>query len=199
MKLKAIYNYNKELLTIKAVPLSVAQVYPHMPYQMIGDIAFIYYYEGALVSNEIMKKLWQSNDSLWRDALEIAPIMHPASLRNMNDVMKDMLGDAADMLMPDEPSPMWVATIEGGQDGACVIQYPGFLEQAAEVLGGDFFILPSSIHEVLFLKDDGSLELSDLEELVRNTNETEVAPKDRLSNSVFYYDSEAHVLEKLSK
>jgi len=31
--------------------------------------------------------------------------------------------------------------------GASVIQYPGFMEQAAEQVGGDFFVLPSSIHE----------------------------------------------------
>ena len=84
---------------------------------------------------------------------------------------------------------------EGGQNGACIIQYPDFLDQAAETMGGDFYVLPSSIHEVLFIADDGSMELSHLEEMVRSINEAEVAPADRLSDNVFHYDSEEHIFE----
>ena len=64
-----------------------------------------------------------------------------------------------------------------------------------EVSGGDFYVLPSSIHEVLFIADDGSMELSHLEEMVRSINEAEVAPADRLSDNVFHYDSEEHIFE----
>ena len=95
-----------------------------------------------------------------------------------------MMGDAAGMFIPEEPSPIWVATVEGGQNGACAIQYPDFLDQAAETMGGDFYVLPSSIHEVLFIVDDGSMELSHLEEMMRSINEAEVAPADRLSVQV---------------
>lgn len=96
-----------------------------------------------------------------------------------------MMGDAAGMFLPDEPSPIWVATVEGGQNGACIIQYPDFLDQAAETLGGDFYVLPSSIHEVLCIADDGSMELSHLVEMVRTINETEVAPADRSPTMYF--------------
>ena len=40
----------------------------------------------------------------------------------------------------------------------------------------------------LFIADDGSMELSHLEEMVRSINEAEVAPADRLSDNVFHYD-----------
>jgi len=43
--------------------------------------------------------------------MEAAVQNHPATLRNMNDVMRDMMGDAAGMFIPDEPSPIWVATV----------------------------------------------------------------------------------------
>lgn len=70
---------------------------------------------------------------------------------------------------------MWVASIENGQNGACVIQYPHFLDDAAETLGGSFYVLPSSIHEVLLLADDTSPSLSELENMVRTINQAEVA------------------------
>ena len=69
------------------------------------------------------------------------------------------------------------------------------MEQAAETLGGDFFVLPSSVHEVLLIPDDGSMELSYLEQMVRDVNQQEVAPEERLSDNVFHYDSEAHIFE----
>ncbi len=113
----------------------------------------------------------------------------------MNDVMRELMGDMADMMIPDEQAPIWVASVEGGQHGASALQYPDFLEQAAETLGGDFFVLPSSIHECLFVPDDGSMQLEYLEQMVRDVNETQVAPADRLSDNVYHYDSEAHIFE----
>lgn len=148
-----------------------------------------------LVTDSMLRSYGITVGQLHEDALEAAVQTHPATLRNMTDVMRDLMGDAAALFAPDEPSPMWVASVEGGQNGACAIQYPDFLEQAAETLGGDFYVLPSSIHEVLLVADDGSMDLSYLEAMVRSVNETEVAPADRLSDHVFHYDSEEHIFE----
>jgi len=65
-------------------------------------------------------------------------------------------------------SPMWVATVEGGVNGASVTQLPDFLQQAAERLGGDFFVLPSSVHEVLFIRDDGSVNEEEYADLSKD-------------------------------
>ena len=93
-------------------------------------------------------------------------------------------------------SPMWVATVEGGVNGASVTQLPDFLQEAADRLGGDFFVLPSSVHEVLFIRDDGSFEREQLESMVQGVNATEVSEADFLSDSVYHYDSDDHIFEK---
>ena len=100
--------------------------------------------------------------------------------------------------LPGEPV-MMVATTEDSRMGASVIQYPGFLEQAAEVMGGDFFVLPSSIHEVLLVPDDGKARYRDLEAMVQSINESQVAPKERLSDHVYHYDQADRVFEMASK
>ena len=69
------------------------------------------------------------------------------------------------------------------------------MDQAAERVGGDFFILPSSIHEVLIVPDNGNMSLSDLEAMVKEVNATQVAPEDKLTDSVYHYDSQAKVFE----
>lgn len=199
------YDQMKEKLTLQMIPIAGNEErLSEIPHRAVEDMALVYRFEmksneqgsaSILVTNNMLRTYDITADQLHSDAMEAAVQNHPATLRNMNDVMRDMMGDAAGMFIPDEPSPIWVATVEGGQNGACAIQYPDFLDQAAETMGGDFYVLPSSIHELLFIADDGSMELSHLEEMVRSINEAEVAPADRLSDNVFHYDSEEHIFE----
>lgn len=199
------YEQMKEKLTLQMIPIAGnEEKLSEIPHRNVEDMAIVYRFEmsnsakeisSILVTDSMLRSYGITAEQLHEDALEAAVQTHPATLRNMTDVMRDLMGDAAALFAPDEPSPMWVASVEGSQNGACAIQYPDFLEQAAETLGGDFYVLPSSIHEVLLVADDGSMDLSYLEAMVRSVNETKVAPADRLSDHVFHYDSEEHIFE----
>ncbi len=90
---------------------------------------------------------------------------------------------------------MFVASVPDKIHGAGVLAYQDFMDQASERVGGDFFILPSSIHELLIVPDDGHVKLEDLKGMVKEVNETQVDPKDRLTDSVYHYDSQAKVFE----
>lgn len=199
------YDRMKDALTVDLVPVAgneekLAQI----PHKNVEDMALVYRFEeessvygsaSILITNEMLVVYDITADQLHEDAMKAAVQNRPAKLHNMNDVMRDMMGDMSGLVPMNEPSPLWVATVEGGQNGAGVIQYPGFLDQAAEALGGDFYVLPSSVHEVLLVADNGSMELGYLEEMVRSVNETEVSPAERLSNNVYHYDSKAHIFE----
>ncbi len=199
------YEQMKDRLTLQLIPTEGnEEKLAAIPHRDVEDMALIYRFELArdeertasvLVTNDMLKTYGITADQLHDDAVEIAAKNRPATLRNMNEVMRDMLGEMSGVFIPDEPSPIWVATVVGDQNGASVLQYPGFLDQAAEVMGGDFYVLPSSIHEVLFVPDDGSLEIGNLEVIVHGVNETEVKPAERLSENVYHYDSEAHIFE----
>ncbi len=199
------YSHMKESLTLQMIPIAGnEEKLSELPHKTVEDMALVYRFDmgsneqgssSILITNRLLDNYGITAEQLHADAVEAAVENHPATLRNMNEVLRDLMGDMGGAFIPDEPSPMWVASIEGGQNGAGVLQYPGFLDQAAETLGGDFYVLPSSIHEVLFIPDDGSMELSNLEDIVRDVNATQVAPADRLSDNVFHYDSEAHIFE----
>ncbi len=47
-------------------------------------------------------------------------------------------------------------------------------KQIGECLGSDYFVLPSSIHEVLILPDNGMFEVLELNAMVQEVNETQV-------------------------
>ena len=172
-----------------------------VPHKIIEDIAVVYRIDvsdsrhhnaSVLVTNQMMEHFGITPEQLHQDAVASQMAHRPPTLKNMSEMMAEMSGGMMDM----PESPMWVATVEGGVHGAAAVQIPEFMDQAAEKLGGNFFVLPSSIHECLFIKDDGEFQRPQLEEMVQSVNATEVSAADFLSDSVYHYDSEARVFEK---
>ena len=88
------------------------------------------------------------------------------------------------------PEEFYVATTDDRSRGAAVIAYPGLLEEAVRIMGGSYYVLPSSIHEVLLLSAKTDFDYLGLEELVRDVNSSFVAEKERLSDHVYYYDAD---------
>ena len=43
----------------------------------------------------------------------------------------------------------------------------GVLDKIGELLGSDFYVLPSSVHEVLIVPDNGNMQTKELENMVR--------------------------------
>ena len=59
---------------------------------------------------------------------------------------------------------------------------------------GDFYMLPSSIHETLIIPKDAGMEFKELEQMVQEENQKQVAPGERLSDHVYEYDAKEHEL-----
>ena len=121
-----------------------------LPHKTVEDMAVVYRFDlgsnergasSVLVTDAMLSSYGITKEQLAADAIDAAVKNHPASLRNMNEVLQEMAGDRADF-RPEEPSPLWVATVEGGMNGAAVIQYPGFLDRAVRPSAGDFYVLP---------------------------------------------------------
>ena len=89
-----------------------------------------------------------------------------------------------------------ILTNEQALFGAGSLFYPGLLDDIASQVGGNFFVLPSSVHETIILSDDGMTDRKALESMVQEINEMVVAPEDKLSDYVYHYDAKDHVLEK---
>lgn len=116
----------------------------------------------------------------------------------MTEVINEIAPGQAEEIAPDDEE-MFVATVPDKVHGAGVIAYPNFMEDAAKKLGGDFFVLPSSVHEVLLVKDNGETNAKELENIVKNVNASEVEPAERLTDHVYHYDSKEHVFELADK
>ena len=96
-----------------------------------------------------------------------------------------------------EDNPLYVISTESECYGAAVILYPGFLEKTAAKLESDFFLLPSSLHEMVLVKDDGNLKTEELIQMVKEINASEVRAEDKLTDSVYYYNRKKQQLRRV--
>ena len=158
--------------------------------------------EGILLTMVDNRTNYARDEQLKADALENAPEIRPAVIQGMSEVMKEMMGpEAFEMFgLPEEQEEMmYVATVPDKNSGAGVLAYQDFMDQAAEKLGGDFYILPSSIHEILLVPDNGDKAADDLRDMVREVNATQVRPEEKLTDNVYHYDSREHIFELAEK
>jgi hypothetical protein len=63
--------------------------------------------------------------------------------------------------------------------------YPGVMDEIGEKLGGNFFVLPSSLHEIIVVPNDGNMEYKALLAMVTEINATEVDKQDKLTDQVY--------------
>ena len=207
------YEQMKDKLSMEVVASDRnAELLTKVPHQEMEDMAVVYRFvmesdeagrASILITNELIDRMGVTPEQLHADALENAPEIRPAVIKGMNEVMIEMMGpDAAAMFGMDElpqDEKMFVATVPDKVAGAGVIAYQNFMNEAAERVGGDFFILPSSTHEVLLVKDDGEANFRDLKAMVEEVNATQVAPEEKLTDSVYHYDSKEHIFELAEK
>ena len=103
--------------------------------------------------------------------------------------IEDYMGGMGFICVEGEPEhKIMIATTEGLMYGAGVILYPGFLEQISG--GKDLFLIPSSIHEWLYLEDKGEITAEELTGLLRAVNREVVEEEEVLSDQLYYYDWE---------
>ena len=204
------YSKMKETLAMEVVSAEANQeMLATVPHQNMEDMAVVYRFvlnsddEGRasiLVTNQMLETMGVTPEQLHADAMENAPQIRPAEIKGMSEVMAEMMGvEQAEMMgifpVAPEDEQMYVATVPDKVHGAGVLAYQDFMDKAAERAGGDFFILPCSIHEVLIVPDNGKMNLKDLEAMVKDVNATQVAPADKLTDSVYHYDSKAKIFE----
>lgn len=195
------YGSMKEHLVMQIVgQAGNEEMLSNVPHKEMEDMAVVYRFDmgeshmgsmSVLITNSMMGNYGITAEQLHQDALEAAPLNRPPVIKGMGEVLAEMMG----MPAPDTPDFLYVATTPDKVQGAAVIAYPGFLDEAAQKLGGDFAVLPSSVHEVLLVPDDGKTDMSAFKQMVLQINSAEVLPEDRLTDNAYHYDSKNKVLE----
>lgn len=163
------------------------QEVPHRSYLNLAVVYYwIVYEEGEQLGSIMMtlrqmKRFGWTEEELQQMAKENTPRLFPALTKGMGEVIGEMLARQSDF-------PMLVLSNEKGINGAACLLYPGILQELSEQMQGSFYVLPSSVHELIVLPDTGT-SAERLCEMVYCINRTQLPLEDVLSDAVYYYSN----------
>ena len=173
-----------------------AELLERVPHRDFLDLGIVYYLsvdagkgsQASILVDSRMARGWGMDEAeMYKIAKENTPRLFPAESGGLADVLRGMLGG---LFTGDGGPDLRIVTNKGKFYGAAVILYDGVLEAEAERAGGDIFVLPSSVHEVLVLKKEDGFGVEGMAAMIREINESEVSPEEVLSDSLYCYSKE---------
>ncbi len=199
------FDQAKERLAMKIVNADKnAEMLKTTPHYKFGDLAAIFQVQvdsnefgnAVITVKDDHMKMWGVDTKTLMDHAK--PNMEqnqPVRIQSMIEVLTEMMGDLPGAILPpgEEPT-MYVMSNETKINGAAAMIFTDKLGEFAEEHGANLYILPSSIHEILLLPDNGAMSVSELEAMVRDVNATQVAPDEVLSDNVYYYDKDVKTI-----
>ena len=93
---------------------------------------------------------------------------------------------------------VYVLTNEANSYGSAVLTRTDVLRDLYSKIG-NFYILPSSRHEVLAISTEWDISIDNLKSMVKIINSTEVRPEDWLSDEVFIFDGRTFSMDTDNK
>lgn len=191
------YDYVKDKLFVKVYPKNGnGYLLINAPHREIEDLVLFPYVlldksstgeiVSAVVSNDMLKAYGLDENVLIDLALLNSAKLFPAVVEDINSVIASLMGIP---LSETETSSQIVVTNTENAFGASTLFYPEVMEELARRHNGNYFILPSSIQEVITMPDNGDFTYEELKEMVTEINHAQVAPGERLTDEVYYYDT----------
>lgn len=198
----------RDRIFIKACDKGLSKDYiQKMPHVDQGDYAATYHImvgisdsgmQSIPVSSMLAAKWGKKPEELHRAALENMKKNMPPEMFEMMSILENplfpkatpnLLDGNAESNIPGGPeTTLYVLRYGTEYFGASCVFDLDIMEQAAKKLGASCFVLPSSNHEILLVKDWGMDIYENLGRMVREINRTELNPEDFLSDHVQYYD-----------
>ncbi len=173
-----------------------------MPYIAYLDFAIVFYILFEIdesgtatipITHELIQ-LWDvSLDEVQQNAFCNAPTLLPACFKPMQIVIDELMGTNYSEQEAIEDL-MFVLTNSLRSFGAACILYDGMLDKISEEIGESFYILPSSIHEMIIIPESNSPSREHLNEMITEVNQTQVDAEEVLSEYVYYYDCTSKTL-----
>jgi hypothetical protein len=169
------------------------------PHRDFFDLAVVYYcvemstdneYGSWLITNAVFDEWKISEEELYYASVKNLKSQIDWEIVDIWDLLEEMTGECYDRgdYMENYGSPkMYVLTNSLRTFGASALLNIELLDEFA-AKNGSFFILPSSIHELILVCKNNIDEAESYKKMVEEVNETQVPTMDFLSNSVYFYD-----------
>ena len=170
-----------------------------MPHEKFLDLYVVYYLK-LDVSQEESLTMQITDYHLHKWGImpeELKKLAWENTLRDYGAVlhtMDEVLLQCGCILEPRCDNLMYVLSNENRQFGAVCMVYPGELDKIGEILGGDYYLIPSSVHECILVRCAEKLEPAYIRQTIRQVNDTVVEEKEILANTLYRYRQSDHTL-----
>ncbi len=167
-----------------------------VPHHTFLDLSVIYYLDAGefkdesermttLITDDILKMLPLREEKLYELALKNMEKLFEYKFYNMMELFEEML------IQPyKEECFMYVLTNKEKFWGATAILKTEILEDIGKKLKQNFYIIPSSINEVLIIPSYADISRNEMNAMIQEVNETQVSKEERLSDHAYYYSIE---------
>lgn len=185
-----------------------------LPHRRFLDLAVICYFaymndligHGFIqIENKHLAEWRISKEQLFADADKNIREKLQVDIKDMNEMIWEMLKEEAGerdldemrsvLEQEEQKIPMYVMTLSGKYFGAACIYQMDVLSRFAQKTGKNFYILPSSIHELILLPDEGRETPEGLRKMVTEVNRSHVEAEEQLSDNVYYFDQDSQTVQ----
>ena len=185
------------------------------PYAQFGDMLIMFAIIVAKdsdgmasikITNELMNA-WKANlAQLIEAAYMNTKVLFPMQIHHMSTLLERMMGSIDPAMRPTIDSTndfMFVVTSSSLQNGAYFItDRESLIEIAEHVNARQFYILPSSINELIIIPKDNNVMPEHMDEdylmgMVKEVNATQVPMDEVLADNVYVFDADAEELRTL--
>lgn len=169
-----------------------------VPYEDFLDLAVVVYcrlekfgfgHASITVKNEHLKMWNVSDKEILKLAKENTQKMMEFSITNLGKMLAEKmdLEEEDRRIICGEDLPMFVVTNNEKTNGAAAMIFPEVMESFSKFMDDDYYILPSSIHEVLLIPKGRAEGNEGYDDLICSVNETELCREEILSNHAYFY------------
>ncbi len=195
------YDRLKERIAYKLINLEKNKKFlEDTPYMQYLDLAIVFYVivevtdQGSatmIVKNSNLVEWRIDILTLYQQAMINVEYLLPARFQTMTSVISEIMDINCEDVSEES---MYVLSNTRRNYGAACILYPDKLKEIATYLDSDYYVLPSSVHEVIIIPEQEYLVKEEMEKMVCEVNETQVSEEEILSNKVYCYHRESERL-----
>lgn len=178
------------------------------PHKKVDDLAVYYVVvvgcnkEGTAcmtIKNTHQEMLGISTDELHQIAMENTTKIFPPVFMKIEDKLSQIENNLLVSEDVGRNSGMFVLTNEIANFGAVNIMYPEIAEKIKEIIGSDYYVLPSTIHEMILVPKGEQVDARELGIMLREINGYMVDKEDRLSDHIYEMDFEKNELRTVKE
>ena len=195
------YDQVKENLYLRLVP-GTSPAVANSPHKLIADMALVANIDisadafpltgsggSILITNDLLREYGISEEQLFTDARDNSVEKNPIVLKPLVNEIARMSGQTPSDTEEVENPTLYVVTTTEKTHGAAVLAYPNFADIVKDNIGKNVWVIPSSVHDLILIKDMGEpYEARRLDTMIREINGT-MAARDVLSNQCYHYDA----------